>query len=233
MKTLWEELAATEMRLQLMSELLKYNVGLSDIEEFNFNLKGNLKNVLSEKVNEAHNQKFVKVAMDIKIKDEQSTRNKLVRSRNISRTKMMKEFGRNTKRYRTIVRELRQAAWDKKAEYKLLYDEKLEHLRCKYRETEQEKMDRIPAEMQEYITLSIFDREKYERVEELTYEVTCIGDVHLSNKEKSIIKMHPTFSIIDKTRVVSSVWQVQKSTLKWVRSTRARTRLCTEEKYRR
>ena len=43
MKRTWEDLAATEMRLQLMSELLKLNVGLADVEEFNLNLKGNLK----------------------------------------------------------------------------------------------------------------------------------------------------------------------------------------------
>ena len=39
----WEDLAATEMRLQLMSELGKYSVGLADIEEFNLDLKSNKK----------------------------------------------------------------------------------------------------------------------------------------------------------------------------------------------
>ena len=43
MKETWEELAATEMRLQLMSELVKYGVGLADVENFNIDLKSNLK----------------------------------------------------------------------------------------------------------------------------------------------------------------------------------------------
>ena len=34
MKT-WQDLAATEMRILLMSELVRYNVGLADVEEFN------------------------------------------------------------------------------------------------------------------------------------------------------------------------------------------------------
>ena len=38
---LWEELATTEERLHLMSELIKIKVGLADIEEFNLGLKGN------------------------------------------------------------------------------------------------------------------------------------------------------------------------------------------------
>ena len=37
----WEELAATEMRLQLMSESLKIKVGFADVKEFNLGLKGN------------------------------------------------------------------------------------------------------------------------------------------------------------------------------------------------
>ena len=70
MKKTWEDLAATEMRLQLMSELLKLNVGLADIEEFNLDLKGNLKNKPSEKVNEMQNMRIVKATMSVKIHDE-------------------------------------------------------------------------------------------------------------------------------------------------------------------
>ena len=39
MEQTWVDLATTEMRLQLMSELLKCNVGLAEVEEFNLNLK--------------------------------------------------------------------------------------------------------------------------------------------------------------------------------------------------
>ena len=70
-----------------------------------------------------------------------------------------------------------------KPSYRVKYDEKLDQLRFKYREDEQEKLDKIPSEMQEFITLSIFDREKFERVETLTYEVTCVGEVKLSDEE--------------------------------------------------
>ena len=51
--------------------------------------------------------------------------------------------------------------------------------------------------MQEFNSLSIFDREKYERLKELTYEITYVGDVTLSNVEKSILRMPPQFSIIE------------------------------------
>ena len=91
MRKTWEELAATEMRLQLMNDLLKVNVGLGDVEEFNLDIKGNLKNLPSERTNEMQNQRLVKAAMSIKMHDEQVTRGKLIRQRNKSRTELMKK----------------------------------------------------------------------------------------------------------------------------------------------
>ena len=49
MTKIWEDLAATEMRLEMMSELIRIKVGFADIEEFNLGLKGNLKNLNSSK----------------------------------------------------------------------------------------------------------------------------------------------------------------------------------------
>ena len=148
-KKTWEDLAATDMRLQLMSELVKVNVGLADVEEFNIDIKGNLKNLPSEKASEMQNMRLVKAAMSIKIYDEQRTRTKLIKTRNITRTKLMRLLGRNTRKYKTVIKDLRQAAKNIKTEYKITYDAKMEHLRLKYRETEEEKLDKIPKEMDE------------------------------------------------------------------------------------
>ena len=104
-KKIWEDLAATEVRIKMMSDLVKVNVGLADIEEFNLDLKGNLKNLLSEKTNEIVNEKLVRAAMSIKIKDEQISRGKLIRARNIARTDLMKKLGRNSNRYRSVIRD--------------------------------------------------------------------------------------------------------------------------------
>ena len=119
----WEDLAATEMRLQLMSELLK--------------------------LNEMQNERLVKAAMNIKIHDEQITRTQLIRTRNVTRTKLKKTLGKNTRKYRTVIKNLRLAARDIKANYKTTYDAKMDHLQHKYRETEEEKLDKIPKEMEE------------------------------------------------------------------------------------
>ena len=62
MTKIWEDLAATDMRLEMMSELIRIKVGFADIEEFNLGLKGNLKNLTSTKISEMQDKKIVKVA---------------------------------------------------------------------------------------------------------------------------------------------------------------------------
>ena len=66
MPEIWEELARTEMRLQLMSELIQIKVGFAYVEEFNLGLKGNLKNLNSENISEMQDKKVVKAAMEVK-----------------------------------------------------------------------------------------------------------------------------------------------------------------------
>ena len=70
-------------------------------------------------------------------------------------------------------------------------------MKYKYREDEQEKIDKIPDEMKDYVSLSIFDREKFDRIEIQSYEVTCVGEVKLPDEEKNVLTMHPKFSVID------------------------------------
>ena len=126
-KKIWEDLAATEVRLKMMSDLVKVNVGLADIEEFNLDLKGNLKNLLSEKTNEMVSVKLVRAAMSIKIKDEQITKGKLIRARNIARTDLMKKLGKNSNRYRAVIRDFRKSARETKIPLEKIYEEKTPH----------------------------------------------------------------------------------------------------------
>ena len=69
--------------------------------------------------------------------------------------------------------------------------------------------------MQEFVSLSIFDREKFERIQPLTYEVTCVGKVTLSDKEKSVLRMHPTFSILETLKEDTMEFEIELSNAKW------------------
>ena len=99
--------------------------------------------------------------------------------------------------YKTKIKGFQESARKVKAEAREKYKQKLDHLKFKYREDEVEKLDRVPAEIREFVHLSIFDREKYDRLIIQSYEATCVGKVTLTNEEESVLKMHPTFSIME------------------------------------
>ena len=194
MSKTWQDLAASEMRLHLMTELSKLKIGLAEVEEFNKVLKLNLR--CEESYSEVQQVKFVKTTMSIKLRDEQKTNQKLITERNKKRRKLAEIFGLNTKPYRAKIKIFQEEARVVKSEVRAKYRDKIEHLQLKYRETEEEKSDKVPEEMEELATLSIFDREKFERIETKNYEVTKLGKVNLSPGEESILKLHPTFSVI-------------------------------------
>ena len=197
MEEIWKALARTEMLLQLMTQLVKLKVGFAEVEEFNLGIKGNLKNPMSEKISEMQDSKIVKAAMEVKMRDEQVTKRKLIRARNKARAELSRNLGRNSKRYRTQIRCFQERARKEKVETRIKYTEKLEHLKRKYRENDEEKLDKVPAEVEEFATLSIFDREMYARLRCQTYEPTCVGDLTVSDGEKEILQMQPNFSLVE------------------------------------
>ena len=67
---LWKDIARSEVRLKLMRELRKKDLGFNEIETFRLGLRYNLK---SERLREKSSkpiQKVIKSAMDLKMRDE-------------------------------------------------------------------------------------------------------------------------------------------------------------------
>ena len=74
---IWKDIASSEVRLKLMTELRNKNLGFSEVENFRLGLKYNLK---SEKLRDQHSkpiQKVIKSAMSLKIRDETHHLNEL------------------------------------------------------------------------------------------------------------------------------------------------------------
>ena len=81
LKKLWRDIASSETRLNLMSELRKKNLGFNEIEKFSLGLQFNLK---SEKMKESGNkptQKIIAAAMEMKLRDETQHCRELKRKR--------------------------------------------------------------------------------------------------------------------------------------------------------
>ena len=105
-------------------------------------------------------------------------------------------MGKNSKKYRRVVRDLRRDAQRIKSSYREKYDNKIEHLRRKYTEDEDAKLSKVPKEMEGFESLSIFNKDNFDKIEVEEYDVVCVGEVTLSLEEKSVLKLHPKFSVM-------------------------------------
>ena len=51
--------------------------------------------------------------------------------------------------------------------------------------------------MKEYERANIFSKEKFDKIEETEIEIAVIGEIELTEEEKSVLKKHPKFALLD------------------------------------
>ena len=68
-------------------------------------------------------------------------------------------------------------------------------LERRYRDTAEEKL-KPPPRMEEYGHLSVFNADKYDKIEVEEIQVPRIGEIKLSREEESILRRHPKFAIM-------------------------------------
>ena len=129
--------------------------------------------------------------------DERKVKGKLETDRYKARKMIEDEFGKNSRRSRNMMKNLRQYAARHKKMMMKSYEEKLKHLRKKYRTSEEENTDQIPDSMSDLglEKLSIFDKKKYDDKMVMEPEPEIIGDITLHNNERLILMLPPKFSI--------------------------------------
>ena len=122
----------------------------------------------------------------------------LKREQNIVRKRIYKKTGDDSRKSKKTIRILKNSARNKKQELKTKFKKKVEHLKRKYRQNEEDKLDEVPCGMEGLENCSIFDRDKFERVEVSKIEIQTMGDVDLTEKERKILGLHPKFSVVQK-----------------------------------
>ena len=111
------------------------------------------------------------------------------------RRRLKDKYGENTRRTRTIIKELKKESTNAKAEMREKYREKIEHLRRKF--DKGMKIKKIPPEIEKYNKAKVFDEEEYKMMVGEEIEITIVGDIELSESERQILKRHPKFAILE------------------------------------
>ena len=130
---IWQDLAHSEMRIWLMTELKKYNVGYNDVEDFCLGLKYNFKSEKLKNKDDAMDE-IVRVAMTVKLRGEKKYKLEMTKKRDRVKRQMEEKFGKNTKTYRREIGDLRDAATRVREEMKIKYKKKIDHLKQKHRQ---------------------------------------------------------------------------------------------------
>ena len=185
-KDTWRKLAQSEARLHLLVELGYLQVGFPDVEEFCMELESKYRSAVTsdmkDKGEKSPEWAIVKLCMKLKMIDERKVNAKLESERYSIRKRIEETYGKNTRKARNVVKTLRQEASRTKSTQMKKYEEKMKHLRRKYRTSEEDKIDKIPESMADLNLekLSIFSKKKYEDKQIVEYEVEVIGDIELN-----------------------------------------------------
>ena len=198
MVKVWQDAAHSEQLAELLSDLRRIGIGVNEVEQFNLGLKMNFKSDRMKNGCEAEERKVVKVAMDLKIRDENFRRQELQREKNKLRRELAMKLGNNSRPFRRVMKYLNGEANKTKNVNMEKYREKIKHLRRKYKVEEEEKLDEVPTELENFSTLSVFNGEKFENIKCDEITITIVGDINVDEDEKAAMRLPPKFSMMQK-----------------------------------
>ena len=110
----WIRLAKSEMRLELLKELIKHDLGLNDVQDYYSDLKLKLRSTALKENNDSE-KKLVRENMQLKLHDERKFNQELLTDRNNWRREITRLLIGHPSKERSVVRFLReQATMEKK-----------------------------------------------------------------------------------------------------------------------
>ena len=120
--------------------------------------------------------------------------------------KRIKELTRNwikrivgkSRKYESIMKCLKgdMKVWRKKEKQRL--NAKLVHFKEKRQRELDERLNKLPPEIDRYAECTVFNRNKYENLEVKGNIAEVIGNVILDEEEKSILCMNPKFAVLQR-----------------------------------
>ena len=134
--------------------------------------------------------------MNLKIRDEKHNHRELEQEKRDVRHDIDVIFGKNSKKQRGLIKQLRQEARRTRTDEADKYEQKVWHLGRRKREEEQRKLTEVPKGLEYYKEAKVFDNEKYEQIQEDKVEIKMIGKAEVSECERSVLRLQPKFAVL-------------------------------------
>ena len=189
----WKDMAVSEARLKRITVLKNKNLGFNEIQQFELGLRYNLRSDRMQEKSEKPLLKVIQAAMEVKRRDEIHRNKELTIQREEKKKWLARIHHPKTKPYKKVIQYLRQESEKEKEIHNRKYWAKIHHLEERYRKEKEEK--KIPPGMENLSHLAVFDEEAYMKIERNRIQVPIIGEIELTEEEKSIIRKNPKFAI--------------------------------------
>ena len=117
LQRLWQNTAYSEARINMMGNLMGMELGLAELENFKLNLLSKLKTEEMKKKGEKVTKTMIRLAMEMKMRDEKQNREEMNREKNRVRRELGEKLGHNSRPHRQILSKLRDCARKAKSEH--------------------------------------------------------------------------------------------------------------------
>ena len=191
---LWIEYTVAKCRADMFRALTRLDIGVNEVEDYNASVNLKLRSENLKQKGCQGNRDVVRAAMRVKLRDANYKVSEIARKKDKYRREIKSTFGLRSVTTRKILRNFCEEAEKTRKVIREEYKRKINHLRKKF---ESKKKDNIPDDMLSYKEATVFCETKFMELELEEIEVTVIDDVLLTEDERSVLKLHPKFSVRD------------------------------------
>ena len=195
-RPIWMKVVESEQRIAWLTKMVRNEICVRDLEAF---AKVEHEKLRSEKLKVREDERQIILGlMKLKLKDEVKHLRNLKDEKEKMRSRMRNLIGKN-RGFTNIVKNLKRETDKRKRELKRKYKNKIEHLiKVRQHQLEEKMIKEVPEEIKQYLECCIFKREEFERLKPVTDTDVSIGDIELSEEEKSVLVLNPKFAAMRK-----------------------------------
>ena len=134
----WDKLAVSQSRLEMLRILVKSDIGLNEVEEYNESLNLKIKSKALRTRGPLSNREVVRVAMRGKVKDEMLVLGECTRERDKVRRRIKSIFGPKSGKTKAIIKKLKSDSDMVRTNLRQKYLDKIAHLKKKFEKRKKE-----------------------------------------------------------------------------------------------
>ena len=160
----WDKLAVSQCRLEMLRILVKSDIGLNEVENYNQGLNLKLRSKALRDRGPLANRGVVREAMRQKLQDEVRVCNECTRDRDNDRRKVKSRYGAKSLKSKTIIKNLKSESDIVRTDLRQKYKEKIAYLKQKFAKRKAELMASKPAKHHGYEGAKVFDKTEFDKI---------------------------------------------------------------------